>query len=589
MWTDLDEQDRRRRVLVLAVVTVLCLVAVLFVWQLARAVVALDRAGSTAPVLAAQVATGDVDGARASLDVLTQYTERARSHTDSPLWSVVARLPIVGDDVDAVRTVARELDRVTTEALPDVVDVADQIRLDAFTPTDGQVDLEAIESAAPVVKRTRAVLEDVNTEIQAVQTDDVVGRLQVPLRDVQRTLESATVAARAADAAGDLLPTMLGGEETRRYLLLIQNNAEVRTLGGIPGSVAILKADGGKVTMGRQGSAIDVRQVRRPVVDLTDGERAVFPTTLGTDIRNTTFSPDYPRAAEISADLAGDAFDVDLDGVVSVDPVTLAYLLNGIGSVTLDDGVELTADNATSELLNGVYLRYPTDLAGQDDVFAGAARRIFDRFVAGDGDVQAVLEGLVQAATDNRVMVWSDDDQEQERIAETGVAGLPPGGVESPDVGVWLNDALGGKMQYYLDSRSRLRSSQCLDEDRQRLELRTRLTSRAPADGSSLPLAITGLNDVVPKGAQRLNVRIATPPGGKIEKLVVDGEDQLPVGGTLDERQVAVVPVTLDPGATISISATMLTGPDQAGRPVLTTTPGIAPLANDVRVASACG
>lgn len=589
LWADLDERHRQRRLIALVAVTIIALLVVLFIWQLARAVVALDRAGSTAPVLAAQVAAGDVDGARSSLDVLSANTERARTNTDGPLWSVAARLPVVGDDVGAVRTIAREVDRVATEALPEIVDIADQIRLDAFTPTDGQVDLEAIETAAPVVKRTRGVLDDVNDEIQAVETDDVVGRLQVPLRDLQRTLDSATVAARAADAAGDLLPTMLGGDGARRYLLLIQNNAEVRTLGGIPGSVAILKADDGKVTMGRQGSAVDVRQVRRPVVELTKGERGVFPRTLGTDIRNSTFSPEFPRAAQIASRLAGDAFDVRLDGVVSVDPVTLAYLLGGIGSVELSDGTELTADNAIGELLNGVYTRYGDDVVAQDDVFADAARRIFDRFVAGDGDVQAILTGLVRAATDNRIMVWSDDEQEQERISTTGVSGEPPGASTAPAVGVWLNDALGGKMQYYLESSSRLRARQCLGDDRQRLELRTTLTSRAPKDATSLPLSITGINDVVEKGAQRLNVRIASPPGGEIERLVVDGERQLVVGGTLDERQVAVVPVTLEPGATITLAATMTSGTGQGDRPVLTTTPGIAPVANDVRVSSACG
>ena len=44
----------------------------------------------------------------------------------------------------------------------------------------------------------------------------------------------------------------------RNYLLLIMNNAEVRSLSGMPGSVAEITARSGKVKMGRQGGILDV-------------------------------------------------------------------------------------------------------------------------------------------------------------------------------------------------------------------------------------------------------------------------------------------------------------------------------------------
>lgn len=586
MTYDRTAREWRRRWWLLVAGTLLILLAVLFLWQLGRAAVALDRAGDASSALAAQVARGDVDGAQETLDQLSEDTDTARRRTDGLGWAVLARLPVVGDDVDAIRTVSRELDRVTVQALPAVVEVADEVGLDTFSPRDGRVNLAAVERTRPVVERTREVLEQAGAEIAAIEPDALFGRLRVPIRDVQRSMASARLAASAAQAAGDLLPTMLGGDGRRRYLLLIQNNAEVRSLGGIPGSFAVVNVNEGRMSMGRQGSALDVEQVKEPAVEMTRGEKSVFPDTLVRDLRNTTFSPDFPRAAEIAKALTDDALGTSFDGVVAVDPGTLSHLLKGLGPITLDDGLELTAENVVDELLNGTYRRHAEDVVAQDDVFADAARRIFDAFVAGDGDVHTVLEGLVRASSENRVLLWSAHEGEQERIRTTGVAGVPPGGEDTPGVGVFLNDAAGGKMQYYLQTSHQLRSVRCLDDDQQELTLQTQLRSTAPERG--LPLSITGTNPDVERGHQRLNVRIVAPEGGRIESLTLDGDPQLVVGGDLDGRQVAIVPVTLEPGDSVGLTATVLSSTGQRERAVLSTTPGVEPAVNDVRVASAC-
>ena len=65
------------------------------------------------------------------------------------------------------------------------------------------------------------------------------------------------------------MPSMLGANGTRRYLLLVQNNAEIRPTGGIAGSFAILKADKGKLSMGKQGSIQDLLPFADPVLPMT--------------------------------------------------------------------------------------------------------------------------------------------------------------------------------------------------------------------------------------------------------------------------------------------------------------------------------
>lgn len=575
-----------RRWVSLVAGTVVALLLILFAWQLGRAVITLDRASSAAPLLVQQLAAGDVESARDTQVQLSEDARTARRMTDGPGWAVATIVPVVGDDLDALRVMARSLDRLGSRVLPDAVDIAADLQLRTFSPQDGRIDLAAVERTAPVVETARGVIDEVAADLGAVDPESLFGRLRGPVRSLQGSVAGARTAAGAADAAGDLMPSMLGGDGTRRYLLLIQNNAEARSLGGIPGSFAIITARDGEITMGRQGSAVDIRQRPDPVLEPTDGERAVFPDTLARDIRNVTFSPDFDRAAPIAAALAEEALDVELDGVVSVDPVALSSLLVGLGPVQLEDGVQLTAENAVAELLNGTYRRYPIDVGAQDETFTDAARRIFDRFVSGLGNVQAVLESLVTSSRENRVLLWSADPAEQDRIEETGIAGLPPGGRDTPHVGVYLNDATGAKMQFYLQSTSVLTTREC-DDDRQTMDVVTTLRSTAPA--SDLSPSITGLNPAVEAGDQQLNVRVVSPPDGSVTDLEIDGERRDVVGGDLDGRDVAIVPVLLGPGESVTVRTTVVSGPGQDGRPVLTTTPGIAPAVNDVRSPSACG
>jgi hypothetical protein len=382
---------------------------------------------------------------------------------------------------------------------------------------------------------------------------------------------------------------MLGAKDRRRYLLIIQNNAEVRSLGGIPGSFAVIEAERGRVRMKEQGSSADVPPVDDPPVPIARNEVGAIPRNVAGDLRNTTLIPDFPQAARTAAALVSDAIDTRFDGVVSVDPVTLGFLLEGLGPITLDDGTRLTASNAVDELLNGVYRRYPTEPATQDEVYQEAARRIFDAFVGGSAATQPVLESLVRASIDNHILVWSADESEERRIRRTGVAGALSQSRSRADVGVYLNDAVGAKLQYYLETEYSLRSDSCIDDRAQRLTMRSTLRSTVPADVDSLPLSVTGIPyGSIRRGDQRLTVRVVAPVGGVIDSVRIGGVDRQPVGGQLGDRRVTVVPVTIAPGESTELVVTMRTGDGQTGDSVLTTTPDLRAGSNDVRVRSAC-
>lgn len=553
---------------------------IVFVAQAWRAVRALDEAESLSQGLSDRIVQGDVSGARAQLDAFDRATTTARKSTDGPLWWLSSKVPYFGRNISALRTIAESSDAVSDRVLPGVVEVADQVRLETFRPKNNRVNLEAVARALPVLGTADKTLAEADARVMAIDVDALMPLLQLRARDAQAKVHQAATAVAAAHDAARLMPTMLAERgPTRRYLLLIMNNAEVRSLSGMPGSVAVITARRGKVEMGRQGGILDVPPLDKPAISVKKEIAAGFPSSIGTDVRDVATIPDFPRVARIAAAIVGEQWDEEFDGVVAVDPVVMSYVLGGVGSVDVGDGLTINRQNAVATLLNGVYLKYPTDTERQDDVFEAAARRIFNALVGGRGNSVRTIRGLVQGAQEHRVFLWSRDAAEQRRIARTGIAGAMSRDAAAPEVGFFVNDGGSAKMEFYLRMGSRLETRRCYAHGVQALRLTSTLRSDAPQGGARLPISITGRATYLNPGDILLHGVVLGPPRGRIMALWVDGK-RAPVSPvTYGGRQVARFPRILPPGATSVIRVDVQTGRGAAAAATLRTTPGVQ--AND--------
>ncbi len=584
----LDRWYRRqsgRRLAAIGLAALVALGVLAFAYQAVHATSDLRQAARQATQLREQVVAGDAGSAR-TLEALRASTSSAESHTDGPLWSIGSHLPVVGRNIDAVRSVSAALDTVAREALPPVVEVSTKVDLNAFSPNDGRIDLANVAAIAPAVSTARTALTQARDELADVDPTGLLTPLRRPVGTIKQQIDSAQAAAASSDVAARLMPTMLGGDGTRRYLLLVQNNAEVRATGGIAGSYAVITARNGRLTMGEQGSNLDLRPFARPVVPMTRDETSVFTRQLVTDLRDVNVTPDFARSGEIARAMAEQGLDVDVDGVLSVDPVAMSHILGGTGPVTLDSGVTLDQASVVELLLNRVYLTV-SDLNAQDDFYEAAARSIFDVVRSGSVPSRPVIGGLVRAANENRLMLWSRHADEQAAIAETGLAGgFPTDDGATPHVGVYFGDTTASKMEYYFDFTVLGTARRCLDGGRQLITVTADVSSDAP---TGLPRGVSSIDTGVPLSQMRLLTWLYAPAGGRFTDIRLDGEPQLVTTASLGGRAETSVPFTLDPGQRRRIVATMLTGPGQDGDPVIATTPGVRTIRNDVAIPSACG
>ncbi len=187
-------------------------------------------------------------------------------------------------------------------------------------------------------------------------------------------------------------------------------------------------------------------------------------------------------------------FDRSVDGVISVDPIALSYVLRGTGPLKLSDGKVLTSRNAVKLLLNEVYVTYDRSPRKQDAYFADAARRVFAAVAAGKGDQRTILAGFADAVDENRIFINSTHEDEQQVLAQTRIAGaLMRDASSTPHVGIFLNDSTTTKLEYYLEKQDpsqlsrvrRGRHADVDDGDRPALERAERCVDTAKVDPRS--------------------------------------------------------------------------------------------------------
>ncbi|HEX7717034.1 MAG TPA: DUF4012 domain-containing protein [Marmoricola sp.] len=576
----------RRRIVWGLVVLVLVGLGV-FAWQAVTASRALLDARDSGELVQQRIRAGDFDGAARALADLRHRTSQARGATDGVLWDLGRHVPFVGQNIGAVQTVSEVLDTATRENAPIALELSKSVSEGRFRPTDQRLDLTEVQRLTPDVRRAADSIDRANAKLAGVRSDDLLFPFNDLVGDLQDQLDRAQSAATASAHAFELLPDMLGKQEPRDYLLIIQNPAELRSTGGLPGSLAILHAEDGKVSMGWQGSAGDLGAFAEPVVKLPRDTQQQYGSTPATDPRDLNFTPDFPEAAQIAKAMVERKQGIRLDGVVSVDPIALAAMMRGTGPVTVTRGVTLNAGNVVPVLLNQTYQAI-ADPEEQNSFFEKVARKIFDSVMSGQGDQQLAIRGLAAAAGEHRIQLWSAHDDEQAVLDGSAVGGAIGGRSGPPQVGMYINDSTAGKMDYYLQYRGAASAVDCRRDRSQDLRATLALTSTMPSDFSSLSPWILGTGEYAAQGTIAFNLRIYAPYGGEITGLTVDGESHSVTADKHLGRQVALLPVALKPGQKSTVTADIRTAPGQSGDGVFSFTPGMVPAANGVSITSAC-
>jgi hypothetical protein len=541
-----------------AVAGILLLLVFCAVWIGIRAFLARDELLGAVPVANKIGDTALTEGGDIAADLgeLRARADTAESLTSDVIWRAAEWVPGLGVNLAAFRESAAVISNLAEEALPPISELAGTFTTDSLSPKGGVIDLQVFVDAKPMLGEARAALEDADIAAGDIETERTIPQIGSAVDQVIDLVSRAKGVVDGLDTAASLLPPMLGADEPREYLLLSLNNAELRATGGLPGAIAVIHADQGRLSLGELSTATAVGRFAEPVVALTDAENTLYGEALGTWMHDVTYTPDFPRSGQLAQAMWLDRTGMSVDGVISIDPIALGHILGATGPVKSTSGITVSSTNAADVLLSQVYSRFGKQ-SEQDAFFGELTGRVFEALTAGKAEGVSLINALVRGADENRIHVWSSNESEQDQLADTAISGIVPLSTEEDTAfGVYFNDATGAKMDYYLNSSIAIASATCRNDQRPNFEVRTSLTSSAPADAASaLTSYVTGggVYGVTP-GNIRTNVFVYAPDGSVPYSVTIDGQEYSFVAADDGKHSIAGVTVELAPGQTSTVA-----------------------------------
>lgn len=276
-----------------------------------------------------------------------------------------------------------------------------------------------LAAARPALRQARSLLLAARQARGAVTVDGLPSQIVSGLALLDGVVPSAPQTLAALDA----LPTALGADGPRDYLIVPQNTADLRASGGFVGTVAVLHVDHGRVHLTAAESSYDVDKSGRPNVDpplpLSVHELSAW------FFRDVNWSADFPTTAALLEVFYQLGTGKHVDGVIAFNSSLLRQIVQVTGPVAVPgySGATLTPDNAYDELnyrVNGV------DPTQGGKAFAVAAYgAVFERLLAlpslgGKPALDLVRAGVVGSRD---IQLYSDDDAVEKAIVVGGADG----------------------------------------------------------------------------------------------------------------------------------------------------------------------
>lgn len=566
-----SHQKSRRRLLlrtavVLASATILAGAAT--AWLAYRALelrTEMTAVSQLVPVFKEQLLAKDNKAAQETLDQLQRHIDIASEAATDPLWKAAGSVPIVGHNFSVTTELVLSADDVVDRAAQPLLGVFSSLDWQKMTPVNGKFDVAPLESSSPTIVAAANTVELTHARLSGIDASGLFPEVSGPLAEATQSLDDLRQTLSTAADTSRILPAMMGTDGPRNYLVLIQNNAEIRATGGLPGSLAVLHVEDGQIQLETQTTGSAMGRFN-PAVDVDPVQTQIYSRRLGTFISDVNLTPDFPTAAKSAKSMWEAKYGSQVDGVIAVDPMVLAHILKASGplSVPIPEAAaatglptSLTAENVVNTLLSDVYKDFDSN-ALQDAYFALASKEVFSALASGKVPADQLLGALTTSVQENRLHVWSGHNTEQNVIWNTGIGGSISGRAAGGNsFGVFFNDGTGAKMDYYV-RRSVQLIEECKTDGYSEVTVRVTASNTAPSDAAtSLPALVTGGGLYgVPAGTVQTNVVVYGPAQSQIETAHHDGT-KVAFGSHIHSgRPVGMVTTSLKPGQESTVDFT---------------------------------
>lgn len=362
---------------------------------------------------------GRFTSARERVQVLTKKEQRYRAlyQTARPLVSLTQGTEKT-THLDQVFALSEKGTRLAAEGLTLYNDV--ELAYRQFVGSDSGDTLDT-------VRRLSGEFEGMYSELSTLQAE--VAQLQNPynsqaITEFKTKFGSELPAMRrytlAAQKMSQVMPSILAEDGEKNYLVLLQNNAELRPTGGFIGSFALVRIRDGKL---QEFTVEDVYEA--------DGQLQGYVTPpeeivqyLGEAqwfLRDVNWSPDFPKVAERAAWFLDKEINVKVDGVIGTNLSMVQKLMSVTGPLELVDyGEVITQDNLYERAEAHSEINFFPGSTQKKDFLSAVSQQLLDKIFYQPTNKVALARAILDSAEQAELFMSVTDPQAEEILATLG-------------------------------------------------------------------------------------------------------------------------------------------------------------------------
>ncbi len=262
--------------------------------------------------------------------------------------------------------------------------------------------------------------------LEARNKIDNVDELPWRIRTLFERFDQEMPLALAGFKIAPMLPDIMALGDQKNYLLIAQNEDELRPTGGFISGAGLLEINDGAISSltFEDGNYIDDLENKpydpppRPLQEFMLSELFLF--------RDANFWSDFPTSAEQAMALYSYSKEVPLDGAIAIDQNFLIFLLQAVGPIYSSDlDLQVDAQNLIEELRSAWEPDEGDDrswLRTRKDFMGPLANALMTKLLSDFGslDLLNLANSLIAAADQRHLQIYLQDPKASAVLADLG-------------------------------------------------------------------------------------------------------------------------------------------------------------------------
>ncbi|MFA6917693.1 MAG: DUF4012 domain-containing protein [Candidatus Gracilibacteria bacterium] len=284
-------------------------------------------------------------------------------------------------------------------------------------------------------------------EIETINVENLPSEIKAKVEFLKQSVTSFSETLRATSKHFPAILSLLGDRYPHRYLILLQNNDEIRPTGGFIGSYIIIDINDGYI---EKMTTHDVYDLDGSYGGKIEPPEIIKDFTKNLRLRDANYSPDFPTSAAKIKWIMEKEKGPGVDTIISINQSLLKDFMEITGPVQVGNFGELNADNYSlllSYIIEG-------KIWGKKDpkhilkVFIPA----FKEAIFKEQNIGKITSKIYRAAQQKDIMMWSKDADIEALFDATGLSGRVAENVGGEDYLSVINFSLGGtKSEKFID------------------------------------------------------------------------------------------------------------------------------------------